>query len=574
MPASTRTFASILERSDLLSPQQLEAAVRIAARPLGDRAVAQQLVQKGLLTPFQAEEILAGRYRRLRINDYVLTGVIGVGGMGSVFRALDRAQDRQVALKVLSERFKHDTGMQARLRLEAKAGMRLDHPNLLKVFDHGQTDDVFGEVDYLVMELFEGIALHELVGFYGPLPPAMACDLICQAAAGLEAMHQVGMVHRDVKPENLLVDCSGEVKIIDYGLAIAHEMSFDDEFSLAMIFGHDCPGTADYMAPEQFTDGLSADARADIYALGCTLFGALCACRPFRASTRTAFRRAHQESPRPNVAEHAESIPPELNAIVLRMMAVDREQRFDSMQQVVDALKPFAKRKPIEFDFEKLTKKRITIARKKEERRRTGAGGGGSGARSSSATRSTASTTQANRPTELPRIASMSASADSSPVVLGDRPSAPFQPDTAAQQADRLVQTLRVGDAAAKAQNARLVFTDGRRVLLHKAVCEIGRSTSCEVCLDVADLSSQHCRIWFDGRTWMLADLDSKNGTLLNGEPVKSVMLAPNDVVQLGGVTTFRFERDAPESSSSAGWLIAAVVAVLGIAGAAWWLLQ
>lgn len=107
----------------LLSPQQLEAAVRIAARPLGDRAVAQQLVQKGLLTPFQAEEILAGRYRRLRINDYVLTGVIGVGGMGSVFRALDRAQDRQVALKVLSERFKHDTGMQARLRLEAKAGM-------------------------------------------------------------------------------------------------------------------------------------------------------------------------------------------------------------------------------------------------------------------------------------------------------------------------------------------------------------------------------------------------------------------------------------------------------------------
>ena len=168
----------------------------------------------------------------------------------------------------------------------------------------------------------------------------------------------------------------------------------------------------------------------------------------------------------------------------------------------------------------------------------------------------------------------MSASADSSPVVLGDRPSAPFQPDTAAQQADRLVQTLRVGDAAAKAQNARLVFTDGRRVLLHKAVCEIGRSTSCEVCLDVADLSSQHCRIWFDGRTWMLADLDSKNGTLLNGEPVKSVMLAPNDVVQLGGVTTFRFERDAPESSSSAGWLIAAVVAVLGIAGAAWWLLQ
>ncbi|MFG0334462.1 MAG: serine/threonine-protein kinase, partial [Maioricimonas sp. JB049] len=366
MPASTRTFANILQRSGLLSPQQLEEAARIAARPLGDRAIAQQLVQRGLLTPFQAEEILAGRYRRLRIANYVLTGLIGVGGMGSVLRARDRERNRDVALKILSERYKHDSGMQARLRLEAKAGMRLDHPNLLKVFDQGQTDDVFGEVDYLVMELFEGIALHELVGFYGPLPSSMACDLISQAAAGLEAMHQVGMVHRDVKPENLLIDRNGQVKIIDYGLAIAHEMSFDDEFSLAMIFGHDCPGTADYMAPEQFTDGLSADARADIYALGCTLFGALCACRPFRAGSRTAFRRAHQESPRPNVADHAESIPPELNAIVRKMMAVDREQRFDSMQEVVEALKPFGKRKPIDFDFEKLTKKRISIARKKE----------------------------------------------------------------------------------------------------------------------------------------------------------------------------------------------------------------
>src|SRR5690606_20168453 len=169
--------------------------------------------------------------------------------------------------------------------------------------------------DYASMELFEGIALHELVGIMGPIPVNAACEIACQAADALSYLHAQGMVHRDVKPDNVLVDRTGAVKIIDFGLTLISDASDEEpaegeEFSLAMIFGHDCLGTPDYMPPEQADDSREVDARADIYGLGCTLFVALTAKRPFTGKSGSELIQQHRTQPPPDPRQVIETIPP------------------------------------------------------------------------------------------------------------------------------------------------------------------------------------------------------------------------------------------------------------------------
>ncbi|MBL8852033.1 MAG: serine/threonine protein kinase, partial [Planctomycetaceae bacterium] len=273
MATTTSVLLEALERSGIHNAEQRRAAqdVIAGANTGDDAAIADALIKARLLTRYQADELLAGRYRKLRIDRYVLKGIVGVGGMGTVFRAVDTQSGQDVAVKVLAERFKHDAGMRARFRLEARIGMQLQHERIVRTLALGETDDVFGEVDYVVMELFDSIALHELVALNGPFDWSAACDMACQAAEGLASLHQQGLVHRDVKPDNLLLNAQGEVKLVDFGLAYLGTDLCGEEFSLAMIFGHDCLGTPDYMPPEQADDSLSATARADVYALGGTL---------------------------------------------------------------------------------------------------------------------------------------------------------------------------------------------------------------------------------------------------------------------------------------------------------------
>ncbi|MEK6238919.1 MAG: serine/threonine protein kinase, partial [Planctomycetales bacterium] len=261
---TTISFWRLLKRSNLLTARQF-AQVRTAAAKADlsekPRALTQALVKRGLLTNWQATQLLAGQ-RAFFLGKYKLLDRLGSGGMGSVFRSLDTKTHRVVALKVLSEERMNNQSAVARFRREIDAAMRLDHPNIIAALD----SDRVGRTYFLVMEYSAGIDLHQWVKQRGPLPIPLACDFTRQAALGLQHAHEQGMVHRDVKPANLLVvqhPVNGEpiVKLLDMGLArFVSEESVEGELTeTGQILG-----TPDYIAPEQAKNTRKADIRADV----------------------------------------------------------------------------------------------------------------------------------------------------------------------------------------------------------------------------------------------------------------------------------------------------------------------
>ena len=283
-------FFDLLTRSELL-PEGRVAELRDRLGGEDATRIAGRLVAEKVLTHYQAERLLGGRYRGFFIDHYRLMAILGAGGMGLLYVAHDTRSDRRVALKVLGERHREDNGMIARMRYEAKAGGRVDHPNVVRAHDFAKSDDGFDQY-YLVMEFVEAVSAEELLLRTGHLSWSRAADVALQTARGLQAIHDAKLIHRDVKPANLLVSRDGGVKIADFGLA----MLTDDpagEFSLQMIFGHDCLGSADYMAPEQSRDSGAVGPRADLYGLGCTLYSLLTARVPFPGKT------AKEAIPRP-----------------------------------------------------------------------------------------------------------------------------------------------------------------------------------------------------------------------------------------------------------------------------------
>lgn len=366
MIATAGEFLEQLAKSRVVAPEQIEDFLRLprlktATTPID---LARLAIRSRLLTRFQAEEILRERGRRLRVNDYVLLDVLGYGGMGLVYIAARPGKENRYALKLLGEQYKHDSGMRARFRLEARAGMRLNHPKLVKTYELGERQDLFGESDYMVMELFEGVTMLEGISFSsGPMKWDAACDVVCQAAKGLQYLHQQGMVHRDVKPDNILVDAAGHAKLLDFGLTLLDQQHAEEEFSLAMIFGQDCLGTADYIAPEQSLDSMRVDGRADIYSLGCTLYVALTARRPFPRESRAAIVQAHRIQPRPRVDQLNSQIPQELADLIQRMMAIDPNERPATMEEVRQLLAPFRRRRQWAFVFDQVLQKRRELKR-------------------------------------------------------------------------------------------------------------------------------------------------------------------------------------------------------------------
>lgn len=367
MTVSVDNFLDQLSKSRIVPAKLLREfsrsdAARGAQSPM-DLAVA--AVREQVLTRFQAEEILNGRGRRLIVGNYVLLDVLGYGGMGTVFIGRHKERDERYAVKLLGEQHKHEAGIRARFRLEARAGMMLNHPRLVKTYDLGVLQDLYGESDYMVMELMQGVTLLEGISFSaGPMKWDAACDVICQAAEGLAYLHERGMVHRDVKPDNILVDMEGEAKLLDFGLTLVDQTGSDDEFSLSMIFGQDCLGTADFIPPEQSLDSLNVDGRADIYSLGCTLFVALTAQRPFPGRNRIATVRAHRTEPRPRVDKLNDQVPRDLADIVEKMMAVEPRDRPPNMLEVVKLLSRFRRRRNWTFEFQQVLLRRRELKRK------------------------------------------------------------------------------------------------------------------------------------------------------------------------------------------------------------------
>ncbi len=553
MAVAASELLDAIHRSGVVSADELDVALaRIPeAEESEPKDLAKQLVRAKLLTSYQARELLQGRYRRLCFGPFVIRDVLGVGGMGTVFLAWDSRREQEVAFKVLSERFKHDSGMRARFRLEARAGLRLQHPRIVKTYELGLTDDVFGEVDYSTMEVFPGIALHELVGIVKGLPYPVACDIASQTANALEAVHQRGMVHRDIKPDNVLIDNTGQVKIIDFGLAMLHEAARDEEFSLAMIFGHDCLGTADYMPPEQAQDSLHVDARADIYGLGCTLYVALTARRPYPGETAKEIIDAHKTQPFPNPQDHVPEIPDELVAVLHRMVAKSPQDRFATARDVQEALRPFAQRRPIDFDFDQLKRVRMKVAIKLGRlsmRRTSTATRLSSTARFSS---STARSTDSQKATQVPEDIKVNFRGSRS---SSRQPRAGIGDDSAAAEAEQLLADFSVSDSQAATTGAMLRLPAGGLYRIEKSSFVIGRSHEADLPIDSRKLSSRHCRIFFDGQVWNVADLGSKNGLKVNGRPTESSPLRHGDRLTLADDVTLRFEGPGgPHGTLSAG---------------------
>jgi WD40 repeat protein len=269
------------------------------------------------------------------VERYQLLDKLGAGGMGVVYRARDERLDRTVAVKSLPPSRLPDDGAVRRFQREARVLARLSHPNIVAVHDVGEDRGR----QFLVMEYVEGVTLAALIKDKGRLPVAEAAEYARQAALGLAHAHAQGMVHRDIKPANLMVTRAGDVKILDLGLA----GFLQDQIAPGELTRENAAlGTPDYMAPEQFRDAHATDARADIYALGCTLFQMLTGQVPFPGSSFREKADAHQHQPPPDLRTVDPSLSEALAQVVARMMAKDPVARFQTAHEVWQALAPFS----------------------------------------------------------------------------------------------------------------------------------------------------------------------------------------------------------------------------------------
>jgi len=230
---------------------------------------------------------------------YWVVRYVGSGGMGTVFAAEDLLMNRPVALKIVNPRLLDRPAAVERFGREVRAAAQLIHPNVVTALDAGQV----GNVHFLIMEYVDGKSLDQLLSEKGRLPVAEACEYVRQAAIGLQHAHECGMVHRDVKPQNLIVTSQNQVKILDFGLArLALEAGTgavsprpDREATAALTDAGAVMGTPDYLAPEQARDPHAADVRADVYSLGCTLYHLLAGRPPFTGGTPAEKMKAHAE---------------------------------------------------------------------------------------------------------------------------------------------------------------------------------------------------------------------------------------------------------------------------------------
>ncbi len=260
-------------------------------------------------------ELIAGRYE--------LEELVGTGGMSSVYRAHDRLLERDVALKVLHEQFTADTDYVERFRREARSVAQLSHPNIVTVIDRGEQDDR----QYIVFEYIAGENLKSLVEREGPLPEDEAVRLTLQIARALGFAHEHGLVHRDVKPQNVLLNGDGRAKVTDFGIA----RSLDVKGGLTQT--GTVMGTSDYIAPEQ-ARGSRVDAQSDIYSLGVVLYELLTGEVPFPADNFVAVAMRHINEPPPSVRERRPDVSPRLDAAIRRAMAKEPRDRFASMDEL------------------------------------------------------------------------------------------------------------------------------------------------------------------------------------------------------------------------------------------------
>jgi beta-lactam-binding protein with PASTA domain/tRNA A-37 threonylcarbamoyl transferase component Bud32 len=265
----------------------------------------------------EPDTIIDGRYRVLRR--------LGSGGMADVYCAEDQQLGRKVALKVLYRRFAEDQQFVERFRREASAAAGLQHPSIVGIFDRGEWDGTY----YIAMEFIEGRSLKEIIRGRGPAPPDAATDIAVQILRALRFAHRRGVVHRDIKPHNVLIDDEGRVKVADFGIARAGASDMTETGSIM--------GTAQYLSPEQ-AQGRPVDARSDLYSVGIVLYEMLTGRVPFDAESAVTVALMQVSSEAVPPSELNPAIPPALEAVVLRAMAKEPERRFADADEFIAAL--------------------------------------------------------------------------------------------------------------------------------------------------------------------------------------------------------------------------------------------
>jgi len=282
------------------------------------------------------------------IPGFQIDRVIGRGGMGTVYLARQLSLDRPVALKVMSRAWVNDPVFVARFTREAYAAAQLNHPNLVQVYDIGESEGM----RFFSMEYVQGRTLADAIRYDGKIDPESAVGYTLQAARGLKHAHDRGMIHRDIKPDNLLIDEHGLVKVADLGLVKTPDLSRDadkvDSDAASLSGLHSLPpdmtgvrialGTPAYMSPEQCRDAASVDHRADIYSLGCTLYVMVTGQPPFQGDTAVELMTAHAYQHLIPPEEIANRVPKELSSVIQRMMAKHPSERFQTMADVIRTL--------------------------------------------------------------------------------------------------------------------------------------------------------------------------------------------------------------------------------------------
>jgi hypothetical protein len=339
------SLLQLVRRRRLLAPEQLNEVKRAWLPGLADPTeLADRLVRRGWLTAYQAEQLLDGRDEALVLGPYRLLGLVGEGALGQVFRARHRDHRTVVALKVLRPELRSEGEVLRQFWQEADALASLDHPAFVCAFDTEPDHDC----PYFAMEYVEGIDLGRLLRLAGPLPTAQACDYARQAALGLQYAFEHGLVHRDIKPPNLLVCfAEGRVRVLDIGSARREWRPAGGKGGGALM------GTADYIAPEQALTPQAADTRADVYSLGCTLYHLLTGRPPFPGASVARKLLDHQQAPVPSVREARPELPPALDAVVQRMLQKQPGDRYQTPALAAVAIAPFCEGDSPRLDLER-----------------------------------------------------------------------------------------------------------------------------------------------------------------------------------------------------------------------------
>ncbi len=340
VPTSVEELIQLIRKSGMVDEAPLNAYLhrRQGGRglPADPREAADAMVADGVLTDFQAEQFLLGKWRGFTVGKYKLLERVGVGGMGQVFLCEHLFMKRRVAVKILPPAKAEQPAALGRFYREARAAGQLEHPNIVRTHDIDQD----GNLHYIVMEYVDGSNLLDMVKKHGPMPAPRAAHYIRQTALGLQYSFDNGLIHRDIKPGNILVDRHGTAKLLDMGLARFYQdqsdmltIKYDDKIVL---------GTADYVAPEQVANSHAVDVRADIYALGGSLYFLLAGHPPFPTGTVSQKLLWHRTKDPTPLRQVRPDVPDGLAAVVAKMMHKDPAQRYQTPVEVAVELERWA----------------------------------------------------------------------------------------------------------------------------------------------------------------------------------------------------------------------------------------